>query len=298
MATTETTDRSTASWIPLHQDDGYGQLEPPLDVTVWTALTDTDESNGCLVVVPGSHRGGLVAHASADANVALLRGPHRRRAPRRFRWPAGEAVLFTGLTLHGSGPNRSGAPRVGMHARYCHPSVRMVTHRDKPVLADRHSWMVLGEAPGSPLSDPDPDPDPGRAERTPHGPDAGGAADEDRPAPPGAPPHDPTYAVFDDLTDVVVALDAVVRHRLRERLRAAPARLRADAIIGHPVTEFLNAEDIVRAFEVVALMSDDEVGVAITPALYDLRRSDGEWLPHRAQRGATRQPARRSATPW
>jgi ectoine hydroxylase-related dioxygenase (phytanoyl-CoA dioxygenase family) len=60
------------------------------------------------------------------------------------------AVLFGGLTLHGSGPNRSGTPRVGMHARYCHPEVRMVTQRNKPVLVDRHSWMVLGEAgPGA-----------------------------------------------------------------------------------------------------------------------------------------------------
>ena len=124
-------------------------------MTVWTALTDTDESNGCLVVVPGSHRGGLVAHASSDTNVALLEAPTSVRAT-AVPLAAGEAVLFSGLTLHGSGPNRSGAPRIGMHARYCHPSVRMVTHRDKPVLADRHSWMVLGEAPGSPSSDRDP----------------------------------------------------------------------------------------------------------------------------------------------
>lgn len=145
-------DREAASWIPLHQDDGYGQLDPPLDVTVWTALTDTDETNGCLVVVPGSHRDGLVSHSSTDANVALLEAPTAAAAttvPLR----AGEAVLFSGLTLHGSGPNRSASARVGMHARYCHPSVRMVTHRGKPVLADRHSWMVLGEAPPDPPLD-------------------------------------------------------------------------------------------------------------------------------------------------
>jgi hypothetical protein len=138
-------DRSTASWIPLHQDDGYGQLDPPLDVTVWTALTDTDAGNGCLVIVPGSHHGGLVGHASSEANVALLEAPTSADAI-AVPLAAGEAVLFSGLTLHGSGPNRSDRPRVGMHARYCHPSVRMVNHRNKPVLADRHSWMVLGEA--------------------------------------------------------------------------------------------------------------------------------------------------------
>lgn len=138
-------DRTSPTWIPMHQDDGYGQLEPPLDVTVWTALTDTDERNGCLVIVPGSHRGGLVEHAPAVTNP-FLREADAGDAAVALPLRAGEAVLFTGLTLHGSGPNRSASPRVGMHARYCHPAVRMVTHRDKPVLADRHSWMVLGEA--------------------------------------------------------------------------------------------------------------------------------------------------------
>jgi ectoine hydroxylase-related dioxygenase (phytanoyl-CoA dioxygenase family) len=135
------------SWIPLHQDDGYGRLEPPDDVTVWTALTDTNEENGCLVVAPRSHLGGLVDHDAAASNPMLREAGSDDLALVALPLAAGEAVLFSGLTLHGSGPNRSGQPRVGMHARYCHPSVRMVTHRDKPVLVDRHSWMVLGEAP-------------------------------------------------------------------------------------------------------------------------------------------------------
>lgn len=133
------------SFIPLHQDDGYGTLDPPLDATVWTALTDTDETNGCLVVIPGSHRQGLLDHRAAEHNPAL-RGVVADGAV-ALPLPAGHAVLFSGLTLHGSGPNRSGAVRVGMHARYCHPGVRMVTHGGKPVLDDAHSWMVAGEAP-------------------------------------------------------------------------------------------------------------------------------------------------------
>jgi ectoine hydroxylase-related dioxygenase (phytanoyl-CoA dioxygenase family) len=48
--------REQRSDIPFHQDNGYGRLDPPLDVTVWVALVDTDERNGCLWIVPGSHR--------------------------------------------------------------------------------------------------------------------------------------------------------------------------------------------------------------------------------------------------
>ena len=133
------------SWIPLHQDDGYGRLDPPLDVTVWTALTDTDEDNGCLQIVPGSHLQGVLDHGRAEANRAL-REVHAA-GPIPVPLPSGHAVLFTGLTVHGSGPNHADQIRVGMHARYCDPSVRMVTAGDKPVLEDMHSWMVAGDAP-------------------------------------------------------------------------------------------------------------------------------------------------------
>jgi len=137
-------DDGAATFIPLHQDDGYGTLDPLEDVTVWTALTDITEENGCLVIVPGSHRGGLVDHAVAAANPALREVVADGAIP--VPLAAGEAVAFHGLTLHGSGPNRSSEARVGMHARYCLPGARMLTEGGKPVLDDAHSWMVCGEA--------------------------------------------------------------------------------------------------------------------------------------------------------
>jgi diguanylate cyclase (GGDEF)-like protein/PAS domain S-box-containing protein len=104
------------------------------------------------------------------------------------------------------------------------------------------------------------------------GPDAGTGS-------PRSAAADTAYSVFDDLTDVVVVLDenfdlAYVNAFALELLGYERA-----GILGRSVTEFLNAEDIVRAFEVVALMTDNRVGVPLTPALYDLRRSDGVWLP-------------------
>jgi len=111
---------------------------------------------------------------------------------------------------------------------------------------------------------------------------AGAARDRDAPPPeasesPGA--GSGPYSVFDDLTDVVVVLDANFDIVYTNEFARTLLGYDADGITGRSVTEFLNAEDIVRAFEVVALMSDDRVGVPITPALYDLRRSDGRWLP-------------------
>ncbi len=141
---------ASSSEISFHQDNGYGRLEPPLDLTVWVALVDTDERNGCLWVVPGSHRLGLVEHGRAAVNPVLREAAAQERAvalPLR----AGEAVAFSGLTLHRSGPNLSDAARPGLFVRYCDPQVRMASEGGRPVLEDPHSWMVAGEA-GSPRS--------------------------------------------------------------------------------------------------------------------------------------------------
>jgi phytanoyl-CoA hydroxylase len=131
--------------IPLHQDDGYGRLDPPADLTVWIALVDTDERNGCLFVAPGSHRLGLVEHGTADVNP-LLRTARAEHPARPVPLRAGEALAFSGLTLHGSGPNRSDTPRPALFVRYCEPHVRMLGEGGRPVLEDPHSWMVAGEA--------------------------------------------------------------------------------------------------------------------------------------------------------
>lgn len=134
-----------ASAIPLHQDDGYGTLDPPDDVTVWVALTDTTRENGCLVVAPGSHRGGIVEHRASAHNPAFREAGAVDVVP--LELAAGEAVVFSGLLLHGSGDNTTDDERVALFARYCRPDVIMVTEAGKPVLQDGHSWMVRGAAP-------------------------------------------------------------------------------------------------------------------------------------------------------
>jgi phytanoyl-CoA hydroxylase len=135
----------THSDIPLHQDNGYGRLEPPDDITIWIALTPVTRENGCLEVLPGSHRLGLLDHGPAGVNPALreVQAAGDRVA---VELGPGEAIAFTGLTLHGSGPNRTSEPRTAFYVRYCAPYVRMMSEGGRPVLDDPHSWMVAGQA--------------------------------------------------------------------------------------------------------------------------------------------------------
>ncbi len=128
--------------VPWHQDSGYGHLEPPLDLTVWIALDDCTPDNGCLWVLPGSHRSGLRPHVQ----IAGLRGVAIDEPGTALPMSAGDAVLFNGLLLHRSLPNHTDAARVALYLRYCDPRVLMVNHGNKPVLEDGYSWMVAGEA--------------------------------------------------------------------------------------------------------------------------------------------------------
>src|SRR5205823_7474404 len=58
-----------------HQDSGYTTTEPLEYVTCWTAISRTFIENGCIWVLPGSHRNGVRSHArneqdrSNDAQV-------------------------------------------------------------------------------------------------------------------------------------------------------------------------------------------------------------------------------------
>ena len=41
--------------VPWHQDNGYWRCTPANLVSIWMALDDADEENGCMNVIPGSH---------------------------------------------------------------------------------------------------------------------------------------------------------------------------------------------------------------------------------------------------
>src|SRR5947208_247855 len=47
-----------------HQDGSYWPLEPMEVVTLWLAVDDSTPENGCLRVIPGSHKVGIKEHQS------------------------------------------------------------------------------------------------------------------------------------------------------------------------------------------------------------------------------------------
>jgi ectoine hydroxylase-related dioxygenase (phytanoyl-CoA dioxygenase family) len=55
------------SW---HQDDAYGPVEPAPYLTLWIAINDATIENGCISVLPGSHKRGLVEHWQGSFGLA------------------------------------------------------------------------------------------------------------------------------------------------------------------------------------------------------------------------------------
>jgi phytanoyl-CoA hydroxylase len=101
----------TASPTPPHQDNYYFNLRPPNVVTIWLALDDVDEGNGCLRYVAGSHRAGLRPHGRSNVlgfsqGIADY-GPADEAAEVPIRLAAGDAVAHHGETIHRAEPNRS-----------------------------------------------------------------------------------------------------------------------------------------------------------------------------------------------
>ena len=129
--------------FPWHQDLGYVAILPMLrTVTVWVALDDVDETNGCVWVQPGSHHGGLLSHQQAHADTWHLTVPVTGDGiPARLK--AGEAVAFTGLTLHRSKSNATNAPRRGFFMEYV-PAEATEQANGNSVLEKCDTWVVRG----------------------------------------------------------------------------------------------------------------------------------------------------------
>jgi ectoine hydroxylase-related dioxygenase (phytanoyl-CoA dioxygenase family) len=80
-----------------HQDNGYTFIEPQAYLTCWIALTDATPENGCVVVMPGAHRGGTLLHRDTPIGYECW-GDHSQAVEVPVR--AGSIVVFTSLTPH------------------------------------------------------------------------------------------------------------------------------------------------------------------------------------------------------
>lgn len=93
-----------------HQDNGYGELDPYNALTCLTALDETDQSNGCLWIIPGSHKEGQLGTGLTNADKTKrteikIQADESKAVPVPMK--PGQSLVFNCWMLHKSDGNLS-----------------------------------------------------------------------------------------------------------------------------------------------------------------------------------------------
>ena len=145
-------------FVSFHQDAKYIGLEPYNWVTVWVAITDANEKNGCMRMLPGSHKENLKYHDQKfDENNLLTRGQTVKDVPLDKTDPivlkAGQISLHHPLIVHGSGLNHSNDRRIGFVIQsYIGTNVKQVLGKNSVQLARGNDEFKYHQFIGRPLS--------------------------------------------------------------------------------------------------------------------------------------------------
>ena len=121
-----------------HQDNVYGELDPYNAITCLTALDDADVKNGCLRLIPGSHREGQADYRHTEEDRRAQRAVElavddSRAIPIPMK--AGECLIFHCHMLHHSEGNRAkDRDRRLMLFRYADADAVEVYHDRRPRL--------------------------------------------------------------------------------------------------------------------------------------------------------------------
>ena len=127
--------------VAWHQDYSYWtRTTPPGHLTCFIALDDTDLDNGCLHMIPGSHKWELLKQSTLigdESDMDAIKDqltPEQLEAfaPAPIELKAGQGSFHDCMTVHGSYPNRSDRPRRGIVLNYMKPDTKSAT--DRPIM--------------------------------------------------------------------------------------------------------------------------------------------------------------------
>ncbi|UCE86833.1 MAG: phytanoyl-CoA dioxygenase family protein [Deltaproteobacteria bacterium] len=114
----------------LHQDLLYFPFRPAdRIIAAWTAIEPCTRANGCLCVIPGSHREALLEHENPDwewLNLGYFgaKGVDGTTERTHLEMEPGDTVFFHPRLLHGSGRNRTRGFRRAISAHFASAACR------------------------------------------------------------------------------------------------------------------------------------------------------------------------------
>jgi ectoine hydroxylase-related dioxygenase (phytanoyl-CoA dioxygenase family) len=148
----------------MHQDNFYLLAAPATCIAAWTAIDPATNDNGCLWVVPGSHRHDIHCPKvvpGEDRTWNHYGDSHinpfpREVAPVPVTVPRGATLFFGGQLIHGSGPNRTtDTARRTFIGHYVNESTDSLSQFYHPVLnaAGETVSSIAVDAGGGPCGD-------------------------------------------------------------------------------------------------------------------------------------------------
>ena len=131
--------------IAWHQDSWYfrntyvssiGDAIDQSTIGTWLALDDADAENGCLWVIPGSHRLGVIDHSQVESDGYLLQkrvivSNEMEEQAMPVEVPKGALVFFNNALLHRSTPNRSARFRRAYVVHYMKATIQHTGNRQR-----------------------------------------------------------------------------------------------------------------------------------------------------------------------
>lgn len=144
---------------PWHQDGHYWPIRPLANCTVWVAIDPSTRDNGCLRVIPGSHRPGLChPHLVEERQDLVLQArtdaaSFDESSAVDIELQPGQMSMHDVFMIHGARVNRSTQRRTGVALRYM-PATSVFERDLNPVdgksgvpvaFARRPLWLLRGQ---------------------------------------------------------------------------------------------------------------------------------------------------------
>lgn len=115
---------------PWHQDFAFSPHSSAEILACMVAIDDATLANGCVRVIPGSHKLGLINHYDKNGVfTGIVQDYHSfdERTEVALLAQAGSVIFWHSLTLHASHPNRTERPRRALVIEYKNPAHRLLT---------------------------------------------------------------------------------------------------------------------------------------------------------------------------
>lgn len=145
--------------VPWHEDSAYwkGRLEPIEVASISLSLTPSTRENGCLCVLPGTHRHGYSDYVPVpDPSKEIF---NREVVPDQMdesravalELEANQACIHDGRIIHGSAPNLGRTGRSVLTIRYFPTHVKFIAEQNP----NFQIYLAQGrDKAGNPYSDP------------------------------------------------------------------------------------------------------------------------------------------------